>query len=404
MNIPSFRCNGIHLTPAEQAKCPICARKTTLFKIKSLIDKESFFGDSLTPFVGHYGYPNLNVGYLSLPEQNEQSWLHDAPSYWASKEYKIPQIVDLRSSLINSRFKLNIKQQSKLLEIGQEVAMASKPVDIEIDLNKKPSFQMDFSSYNSPMGPIGSLRRAVITDNPKIKASVEKVYSDTDLKAKDAMVYLYGKDFDEHFLTKILSIGTIGLKFQRKLVPTRWSVVSVDDTIGKHLINEIKSYNEVDSYTAYFGSYLGNYYLIMLFPEVWSYELFESYARTPLFSTTDFECYEGRKNYAENTVGGYYACRIGILEKLKKMKKQASVLVLRFITEEYTVPMGVFVCRETTRKSLQSNPIEFSSKELILKYASALIKKKFGLNIDEILKKSVLLNNLKTQKKLSEFT
>lgn len=403
MNIPSFKCNGIHFSPAEQAKCPVCARRTTLFRIKSLVDKESFFGDSLTPFVGHYGYPQLNVGYLSLPEQKEESWLHDAPSYWASQQYQIPQIVDLRSSLINSRFKLDIKQQSKLLEIGQEIAMASKPVDIEINLEKKPSFQMSFSSYNAPLGPIATLKKAELAENPKIKASVEKVYSDTDLKAKDAMVYLYGKDFDEHFLTKILSIGTLGLKPQRKLVPTRWSIVATDTTIGDHLISEIKNFNEIENHTVYFGSYLGNYYLVMFFPEIWSYELFESYARAPLFSTTDFEGYEGRKGYAQNTVGGYYACRIGILEKLNKLKRQASVLVLRFITSEYTVPMGVFVCREATRKSLQGKPVEFFTKELMLRYAEALIKKKFNLRIDEILRKSVLLKNLKTQSKLTHF-
>ena len=33
--------------------------------------------------------------------------------------------------------------------------------------------------------------------------------------------------------------------------------------------------------------------------------------------TTDYEPYTGRKTYAENCVGGYYAARLPILEKLK---------------------------------------------------------------------------------------
>lgn len=403
MHISSFKCSGIHFTPAEQARCPVCARKTTLFKIKESVDKDYFFGDSLTPFVGRYGYPSVNVGLLSVPEQKDESWLHDAPAYWSSKDFQIPRIVDLRSALINSRFKLNIKGTGKFLDISQEVAMASRPVDVEVSLYKKPTFQMSFNSYNAPMGPLARLKKAEITENPKIKASVERVYYDSDLKAKDALIYLYKKELDENFLTRILSIGTLGLKPQRRLVPTRWSITATDDTLGRYLISEIKNYPEIDTYTAYFGGYLGNYYLIMMFPEIWSYELFESYVTTPLRFATDYELYEGRKKYAENTVGGYYACRIGIAERLNRLKRQASVLVLRFITNEYTVPMGVFVCREATRKSMKAKPVEFSSKELMLRYAGALVKKRFRLDVNEILRHSLLLKKISIQKKLQAF-
>jgi hypothetical protein len=45
----------------------------------------------------------------------------------------------------------------------------------------------------------------------------------------------------------------------------------------------------------------------------------------------------------------------------------------------------------------------FDSKELMLKYVQALVKKKFGLNVDSILRQSVLLDNIKNQRKLAEF-
>lgn len=407
MHIPSFRCTGQHLTPAEQARCPVCSRKTALFKIKKLIDNDYFFGDSLAPFVGHFGYPNLNVGLLNLPQQSPESWLHDAQRFWASENYQIPQIIDLRSALVNSRFKAEVKSQNKLIETSQEIGMASKPVDVEVNLYKKPSFQMNFDSYSAPMGPVGRLKKAELAENPKIPGKVEKVHSDTDLKAGDAMVYLYSKNFDEAFLTRILSVGTIGLKTNRKLVPTRWSITAVDDTIGKYLINKIKDYPQINTCMTYLGNYLGNYYLVLMFPEIWSYELFESYVpRNPyekLRFGTDYEPYEGRKSYAMNTAGGYYANRLPILEKLDSIKRQASILSLRFITSEYTVPMGVFVCREATRKSVNSKPLEFSDKELMLRYAKNLIKKKFNIDLGIILGQSIILRDLKTQTKLKSF-
>jgi len=389
--------------------CPIIAKAESLFKIKDTLPKEDFFGSSPTPFVGHNFYPNLYVGILSPPEQREDAWLYDAPNYWAEHDFQIPEIVDYRSALINSRFRLNVKQRNKFLEISQEIGMASKPVDVEINLKDKPHFKLTTDPYHAPMGPNARLEKARITENPKIDTRVDKVVSDTDFKANDALTYLYEKGFSENFLTKILSIGNLGLKYQRKLVPTRWSITATDDALAKHLLKDVKQYTEAN-YTTHFGSYLGNYFIILFFPEVWSYELFETYAPKAEWNIsdthqfmTDYEPYEGRKTYAENCGGGYYASRLPVLEKLSKTKRQASVLALRFITGEYAVPLGVWVVREAVRKSLSSKPLEFGSKELMLEYVKKLVKKKFNYDVGNLLDKSIVLRNMKAQAKLSAF-
>ena len=90
-------------------------------------------------------------------------------------------------------------------------------------------------------------------------------------------------------------------------------------------------------------------------------------------------------------------------QKLSQIKRQASVLIIRSITGEYAVPLGVWVVREGTRKALENKPIEFSSRELMLKYAQSLIKKKFGYDVSLILRKSIILNKLRNQMKLTKF-
>jgi hypothetical protein len=219
------------------------------------------------------------------------------------------------------------------------------------------------------------------------------------------------KGFEENNLTKLISVGNLGLKKNRRLVPTRWSITAVDDTIGKQLIKDVKKFNVASEYKIYFGGGWGNYYLILFFPEVWGYELFETYlslqvnpwSAKGLAYSTDYEGYKGRKSYASETAGGYYACRMGLLEKMQQLKRQGSVLALRFITPEYNVPLGVWVCREATRKALADKGIGFSSEKLMMKYAREFINKKFGFNIELLLKESKLLKNKKEQKKLFEF-
>ncbi|MFH1181473.1 MAG: hypothetical protein V1702_00785 [Candidatus Woesearchaeota archaeon] len=411
MNVPrSFvRTEHFPFKTCGSTDCPICTKSMAAFRIKHLLNTTDFYGSTPTPFVGRFGYPEVNVGVLTPPMQDESVWMYDAPRYWGEQNFSIPQIVNFRSSLINSNFKADIRARNKMLDVAQEAGMAYKPVDVEVHLNKAPVFRLNLEPYVAPMGPTARLKSIEVTSNPYIPVAVDRAVSDTDMKASEALNYLYQKNFDENYLTRLLSVGTLGIGSSRKLVPTRWAITATDDTLGKKMISEIKDYGTYE-YSAYFGGYLGNYFLILTLPEVWGYELFEAYVpkdaalQMKLTYTSDYEFYDGRKSYAENCGGGYYASRLAVLEKLKSLKRQSSVLVLRFITDEYTLPLGVWVVREATRKSIASTPMKFASRELLLSYVKDFVKKKFGVDAMQLVENSKIWKNSKMQKKLAVFT
>ncbi|MBD3313593.1 hypothetical protein GF345_04075 [Candidatus Woesearchaeota archaeon] len=402
MNIRCLRCKGRH--HCGRSFCPIQAKIAAQKKVNTEA-KQDYFGESPNVFVGHYGYPDLNVGFLNVEQYNQ----HDNPLLWSREDYDINRIIGLRSELVNSGFKARVtdaRGSDKLLEMGKEIAMSVRPVDMEISLDKKPQFSLNFGQETAPYGPRVGLKRAEITENPHIPSRVEKVVDD-DVKATHGLNMLYSKGYDEHYLTKLLSVGTLGMRKSKKIVPTRWSITAVDDNVCKNLLKGIKEKQYPDTgYLAYFGSHLGNYYLVLFFPDVWSYELFETYVGGADYEwpfATDHEGYNGRKEYAHATAGGYYAARLAVAEKLSEIKRQGSCLCLRFITNEYWAPLGVWVVREATRNAMASKPIEFGSKELMLEYARHLVKKKFGYNLDNILGKSILLRNLNSQMKLNKY-
>ena len=382
--------------------CPVRAKISAHKQVLSS-SKQDFFGKSPTVFVGRFGYPNVNVGFLSTEQYDN----NDEPLLWSKEGYSIDRIVGLRSSLINSNFKSQVKTfNDRLVEMGREVGMASKPVDTEISLTKKPSFALSMGAEVMPHGPNVKLKSARITENPKIPIAVDKAVSDSGLKAGQALGELYRKSIDEHHLSRLLSTGNLGVRAQRKLVPTRWSITAVDDTLGKKSISEIMDLPSHDL-SVFFGGFLGNYYIVILFPDIWGYELFETHTGNDLnvrsSYMTDYENHNGRKEYAFDTAGGYYAARLGVLEYLKQKRRQASALLLRFITDEYYLPLGVWVVREAVRKAMQSKPMVFDSRELALNYAKALAKKNFGMDAGILIQKSLLLNEAKSQPKLSGY-
>lgn len=365
--------------------------------------KDSFFGKAPNVFIGRHGYPHIRVGILGTEEYKQ----HDDPLAWSSQGTSIPEIIQLRSSLVNSHFKTSIKSfNDKFSEISKEVSLAKRPVDVEINLQEKPRFRLSFDQFAAPHGPSVALKKAEITENVPVDTRVDKATSANDLLAGEAITSLAGKGIDQYFLTKAFSMGNFGLPIERKLVPTRWSITAVDDILGKNKLDEIRKYQETDC-VAYFGGHLGNYYLILFFDDKWQYELFEQYVpsnhKGDIRFETDYESYEGRKNYVEETAGGYYAARIGILEKLEEKKRQSAVLAIRIITEEYTAPLGVWVVREAVKKALATEPINFADRDLMLSYAKLFLKKKFNYDITELLRKSLLVKSLWGQKKLTSY-
>jgi len=392
---------------------PKYARKIAIFKVKEVYKDEFYANTSPSCFVGSkLPYPFVNVGILSPPEKKEDIWLYDAQKYWADNNFDIQRILELRSSLINSRFKTDVvsarKEDNRFVGMVREVGMSIKPVDTEVKLKKKIKLRLHFDDTSLPMGSRGNLTKLKI-GNTKIPQHIDKVYFDTDLKAVDCIKYLSKHKYDEQRLSQLLSIGIMGQKKRRVFVPTRFSITAIDSILGNELLKKIKDFSVIAEYQFFYGHYLGNHYFILFFPEMYNYELFETYLPGSFWNPTtkinmgiDFEPFKGRTKYAEQTAGGFYATRIGMLEYLSGIRRQGAVLVVRIETPEYTIGLGVFVVRESIRKTLRNKPLIFDEKSKALDFFKKQIFDKFKLDLGETLKKSQLLEAIK-QKKLMDF-
>ncbi len=347
-------------------------------------------------FVGRFGYPAVNVGALGVKDNSPE--YYDAPRLWFTQKLDVASVLAKRLSMINPAFKTSVKTPSKLVEMVHEIAMARRSVLTEVEFMKKPSIEVNFSYVFSPVGLRGKLKRMVLAENPKVDRRVEKAYYDSDLKATDALVELYVRGVDENVLSRVLSVGMLGVKKQRKLVPTRWSITAVDDMLGKHFINEIRQYDVVDSVMIHYAEYNGNRFWVLLFPSTWKFELVE--IAHPIgewkkfgkryYITKDYEDFTSRKKYVDETAGGYYASRLAVLEHLAKIKRQASVLIVREILPDYWAPLGVWVVRETVREAMRTKPRIMESVEQAIKIVENEMK--CNLHLKSI---SKLLNKLK---------
>ncbi len=375
--------------------------------------------DSSSPpsvFIGSkLKYPLVNVGILSPLEKDEDAWVYDDAKYWANNDFQINDVLKLRDSLLNSRFQSQVQEArnsgtgKKFVQMAQEIAIASRPVDVEIELKHRLNLGRKADKVLTPHGMHAGLKQAKITSNVKVHQKVDKVMND-EIKSVEGMEILHKSGFTEYTLAKILSVGVLGLKKNKRLVPTRWSITATDDSIGKFLLKKVRENKVIEDYELFYGEFLGNCYLIVLLPDVWSYELFELYLpgsswnpSQEIKASTDFETYGGRKEYAFATAGGYYASRLPIIEYLNGIKRQATVVAIRIETPSYWAALGVWVVRESVRKAIERGAMKFRELGEALESLKKIGKIKYNYDAENLLKKSKLLSSVKTQKRLIEW-
>jgi hypothetical protein len=385
-------------------------------KLKSYLPKKkTHFSGSSPPeiFVGRQGYPYVNTGILS-PNEYGNTQEMSLPEIWHKKNLSISQILGYRSQLIYSRFKSKVSdprksgiKKNKFLNIMQEISLADKSVSTEVFLKKPVRFKLEIDKSHPIIGNPAPLKYARLEENPHIARKVDYLVNDTDNRSVCSIIELYKSDINVSNIIKVLSAGMLGLKKNRRLVPTRWSVTATDDTISKFLLDKIRYYKEISEIMVFNSYYLGNHYEFLLFPDKFSFEVIEAkmsgsvwnpFSNRVLFMK-DYESFNGRKKYASEVTGAYYVNRLALCEYLEKVKKQACCLVLREARPEYDAPLGVGILRQASRQAFKSKPERFDT----INEAFTAMQKRMKLPVSEFRKRSKVLENYGKQKRLSEW-
>jgi hypothetical protein len=328
------------------------------------------------------------------------------PESWFGKT--IDDIVGFRSMLIRGKYRVHVRkfdEAGKIIEKTRELALAVNPVDMEMTLKKKPRGFILLDDEVQPFGPSAPIRDLNL-GNPRWDHQIEKAYSDTDLKAADAVLELYGKGLLVTKIQRAFSVGAFGLKPNRRLVPTRWSITAVDSILSKDLMEKVKTFPEISEYRVYESRYLDNLFEVLMIPNAWSYEAIEAWYPGTVWNPqgrnivmfSDWESHEGRTTYAE--IGGcYYAARLAVCEQLLKERRQATVIVLREAHPGYIMPVGVWQVRENVRNAMRQKPFTFNTLEETLKW----IASRFQIPLQRWIMRSELLKSALFQKRITDF-
>ncbi|HYX71982.1 MAG TPA: hypothetical protein VE732_04370 [Nitrososphaera sp.] len=355
-------------------------------------------------FVGSYGYPKVRIGPM-IPPLHGDTTIFDRTELWTGKG--IEEIANYRLSLVLGTMNVNVHDiSSRYLKNMQELAMSKRPAESEVTFEKKPlpnvemQKELRLDHEATPFGPAAPLR-AFKVSSLSADQRIEAAYYDTDLRAADAIIKLYRHRVEMSTIQRVLSMGMLGVKNKRKLVPTRWSISATDDIISGMLVKEIERNPSIDLFEVATYSHLANYYSVILIPdEMWNFEMMESWFTSQGQMATGIDKEDERAlNHNPTIAGAYFAARLAVTEQLARRHKKAAAIVLREIHPKYVMPLGVWQIRQGVREALKKPPQKFERFDDAIAFACSYM----SMSKNEVVQKSWLWKSFKNQTKISDF-
>ena len=340
-------------------------------------------------FIGSWNYPDVYAGPMISPVHGD-TVIMDMPEAWISGHKTQEEIIGYRLNLVRGKHRINADDlDNRFVEKLQEISLSGTSIESEISFESVPT-GTSFSEECTPFGPSAPIERFEI-EGGRWDRNLEKVYYDTDLKSVDAVVDLHKNGVPFSSIQKAFSVGTMGRKRGRHLVPTRWSITACDTMIGDRLLTEVKKCQVLDTLRVHEYSSLNNNYAVILMPTGWQYEWSEAFLHVVGNEELVFSDNEGvRKKTEYSPLGGcYYSCKMAVLEALAREQKQAGAIILREALHGY-VPMGVFNVRENVRSAMRQPAQEFED----IRSALSHISEKFTLPVQRFIEEGALLKSI----------
>ncbi|MEM4481787.1 MAG: Nre family DNA repair protein [Desulfurococcaceae archaeon] len=386
--------------------CPVLARARATLKLREVSLSPLVEGSSPpSVFVGRIGYPYVRAG-PSAPPLSGDTTLFDYPERWAN--LSIEDILEYRWSLVTGFKVVNAKNPwDKVLDEARLMVLSSKPVDVQLILEKRPRPLITFNEHEPPQGPRAPLTGLRIVGNPSIPRPLERAYYDTDLQASQAVIYLYSSGIPVSHIQKAFSLGSFGLGKNRRLVPTRWSITAVDSVLCKYVLGEVKEYEPLSEILVFEYRVHDNLFIGVLYPSRWSYEWLEAWWPGSTWNPSsanvavegDYEDYFGRTTYPG--IGGcYYASMLATLEYLRSIKRQSTAILFREIYPGFNLPIGVWFVRESCREMFRRGPtLRASSLREVCEY----LNRSTRLGCTKWFTSSTLIKRVSATRRLEEF-
>lgn len=243
---------------------------------------------------------------------------------------------------------------------------SKKPIESEHIFENELQIGSILSSKTAGLlGNSSPLLQIKTHDNISISKHLEK-HQSGETKAKEAIIDLYERGFNDTQIRTLLSLSTFGRGRNKILVPSKWAISACDNILEQHLYSKIINYKLGTKYQVFKRDDKGNHFIICMIPKSFCAEIIETYIDSQNIEIieNDFVPFSNKLSSGKpECAGGYWATKLAMFEYMQQERRQYACISIRVINN-YEIPLGVIFVRESVREAIFKNPIfETNQKE-----------------------------------------
>ncbi len=216
-------------------------------------------------FIETARYPILNAGVLASPYPLETLSIYDHPESW--RGLGRDAILAMRRHLYSIVIPVNARemQPKQIIDSLQTIALSVNPVALGVEVEGLPPRHLYSSEGQLPAGPVVKARSLEILSKPEISRVAQKI-TDKDIPAAEGIWKLFEYDYSLEQITRILAVGLLGMKKNRRMMTIRSAYRIVIDTYINEVIMNLIDQSQIEDFEIYIGKCCNDSFTILASP------------------------------------------------------------------------------------------------------------------------------------------
>jgi hypothetical protein len=320
-------------------------------------------------------YPIMWAGVLGTVQPSEWLSIFDHPEAWRGLDRKA--ILRMRQQLYRFVLPVDAKEMTphSVVDSLQTVALSVSPIAIEVDSPHLPRSELKGIGGQSPMGQLIKCKSLEIVSNPEI-SRVAKRICDKDVPSAESVWQLLDYDYTLDQVARMMSVGLLGHKKRRRLVPLRSAYKAVIDSYLTNAVMNLVESPLSSSIRLHASTLHGDSFTVLLRPG----EPRVDYLRLESFNglNTLRTSFEGLETQATDPKTSVYAdhARFSAYRNMIGNTESSHIVIFHQCRDPHNLILGPWVARAGVRYALDGDGVELDNMENAVTVMNSLLKPK----------------------------
>jgi hypothetical protein len=323
-------------------------------------------------------YPMLEAGFLASNEPLEHLSIYDFPQVWQGLDRDT--IFSMRRHLY--RFLLPVDARSMqpegVIRTLQEIALSVRPIALRVEGESLRPRGLQFRSGQLPSSNDVMIQSIELLSEPEISKVAERI-TQQDIPATEGIWRLLDYDYSLDQVVRLMSIGLLGRKKTRRILPTRSAYKATINAFIDRVVMELIESPSISSYEIHSGNLFGDQFFVLLHPG----ESRVDYLSLDVSGNkiTRGFAFEGLHQWSSDAKTSLYSdyARFSVYRKLMRRKERCHVTVFHLMKDPRNQLLGPWISRAGVDEALASESIKFDNRENAIQLLDTLLEPEFSV-------------------------